>query len=152
MTGLESVGGQPPVETPGAASNLAQQVLSDASLRLPDSARWDLEAGLLSDELLLLLLDLTAAYPVLTTTINERVSLRRVLQQTGAPMWTLLLPAAVGLWVLADPIAVSLVGADGADFIASATKGFAVSLAPFAAFQLLSGSATPATTPANRRW
>jgi len=80
---------------------------------------------------------LTAAYPVLTTSINEPVSLRRVLRQTGASMWTLLLPAAVGLWVLADPIAVSLVGADGADFVASATRGFAVSLAPFAAFQLL---------------
>ncbi|MFP5579326.1 MAG: lipid II flippase MurJ [Acidimicrobiia bacterium] len=80
---------------------------------------------------------LTAAYPVLTTSIDERTRLRPVLRQTGRSMWTLLLPAAVGLWVLADPIATALVGNDGADLIANATRGFAVSLVPFAAFQLL---------------
>ena len=80
---------------------------------------------------------LTAAYPVLTTAINEVTTLRPVLRQTGVSMWTLLVPAAVGIWVLADPLAVSLVGVDGADFVANATRGFAVSLAPFAAFQLL---------------
>ncbi|MFP5579325.1 MAG: hypothetical protein ACLGIZ_13970 [Acidimicrobiia bacterium] len=61
VTGLESVGGQQPVETPGAQSDLAQRVLSDPSLGLPDSARWDIEAGLIADEILSLLLDVTAA-------------------------------------------------------------------------------------------
>lgn len=68
VTGLESVGGQPPVESSGAASDLAQQVLSDVSIRLPDSARWDIEAGLVADEILLLLLDLSAAGHALDVT------------------------------------------------------------------------------------
>lgn len=80
---------------------------------------------------------LTAAYPLIAASVDQRDDLHRVLRQTSGSMWALLMPAAAGLWVLADPIAVALVGVDGGDLVASATRGFALSLTPFAAFQLL---------------
>lgn len=68
----------------------------------------------------------------------------------------LLIPAAVGLFVLAEPVADLLVGygaaaGAGADFIAVALRVFAVALVPFTVFQLLTRSyyALPDTrTPA----
>ncbi|MDE0804134.1 MAG: hypothetical protein OSA99_12510 [Acidimicrobiales bacterium] len=61
VTGIDSVGGQRPVDTSTENSDLAQQVLATSALVLPDSARWDVEAGLIADEVLRLLLDLVAA-------------------------------------------------------------------------------------------
>ncbi len=49
----------------------------------------------------------------------------------------LIVPAALGLAVLSDRLATSLVGADGADLVAAGIVGFAASLVPFALFQLL---------------
>lgn len=50
---------------------------------------------------------------------------------------TLLLPAAAGLWLLANPVSAALVGRAGAPLVAAAVGGFAVSLIPFSVFQLL---------------
>src|SRR3546814_4658308 len=50
VTGVESLGGEPtgsPEITP-----LAQAVLANDRLDLPDSARWDIEAGRIGDEIL----------------------------------------------------------------------------------------------------
>ncbi|MBA2530430.1 MAG: murein biosynthesis integral membrane protein MurJ, partial [Euzebyales bacterium] len=57
----------------------------------------------------------------------------------------LLIPAAVGLYVLAEPVADLLVGygaarGAGADFVATALRVFAVALTPFTVFQLLTRS------------
>ena len=49
----------------------------------------------------------------------------------------LLLPAAAGLALIAQPVAVALVGPLGAGLVAAALIGFAVSLLPFSLFQLL---------------
>lgn len=48
----------------------------------------------------------------------------------------LLVPAAVGLALLALPVATAVVGRAGAALVASALAGFAASLVPFALFQL----------------
>jgi len=50
---------------------------------------------------------------------------------------SLLVPAAAGMALLADRLALSLVGRDGSALVAAGITGFAVSLVPFAAFQLL---------------
>lgn len=50
---------------------------------------------------------------------------------------SLLVPAAVGLALLADLLATSLVGEQGADLVSAGIAGFAVSLVPFSLFQLL---------------
>lgn len=52
-------------------------------------------------------------------------------------MLLLLLPAAMGLAVLALPIARTVVGRSGAALVAAALGGFALSLVPFSIFQLL---------------
>lgn len=57
VTGVESLGGEPtgsPEVTP-----LAQAVLANDRLDLPDSARWDIEAGRIGDEILQVLQDLS---------------------------------------------------------------------------------------------
>lgn len=57
VTGVESLGGEPtgsPEITP-----LAQAVLANDRLDLPDSARWDIEAGRIGDEILQVLQDLS---------------------------------------------------------------------------------------------
>lgn len=49
----------------------------------------------------------------------------------------LVVPAAAGLALLAGPVAAAVVGPTGAPLLAAALVGFAVSLAPFTVFQLL---------------
>lgn len=64
---------------------------------------------------------------------------------------TWMLPAAVGLFALAEPVSTIVVGVEGAGLVGAAVRGFAVSLVPFSLFQLLtrtcyalSDSRTPA--------
>ncbi|MDE0804133.1 MAG: hypothetical protein OSA99_12505 [Acidimicrobiales bacterium] len=80
---------------------------------------------------------LTAAYPELAASVHGATSPRSVVRRATLSMWVLLVPSAAGLWIFADPLAVLLVGSDGAELVASAARGFALSLVPFAAFQLL---------------
>ena len=57
VTGVESLGGEPtgsPEITP-----LAQAVLANDRLDLPDSARWDIQSGRIGDEILQVLQDLS---------------------------------------------------------------------------------------------
>lgn len=61
VIGVESIGGQPPGESRVVDSQLAQQVLASDALGMPDSARWDIEAGLIADEVLRLLIDILEA-------------------------------------------------------------------------------------------
>lgn len=54
VTGIASIGGGPPV-TPSSVTPVAAEVLASSSIELPDSARWDIQAGLVDDRLLAVL-------------------------------------------------------------------------------------------------
>lgn len=56
VSSVESLGGDP--VDPGSPSPIAQAVLANDRIELPDSARWDINSGRISDELLKLLDDL----------------------------------------------------------------------------------------------
>lgn len=56
VTAIPSTGGSPPT-TPTDLSDAARRVLESPALDLPDSSRWDIEAGRMDDRTLLALLD-----------------------------------------------------------------------------------------------
>lgn len=66
-TSIASLGGEPPV-TP-TPSVLGQEVLDHDAIDLPDSARWDIEAGTVDDRVLQLLLDLGAEHQIGVVTL-----------------------------------------------------------------------------------
>ena len=60
---LASTGGAPP-ETPATPSAAAQRVLDHPKIELPDSARWDIASGLISDRVLTVMATLADAHAV----------------------------------------------------------------------------------------
>jgi putative peptidoglycan lipid II flippase len=85
---------------------------------------------------------LSATYPRLAQSAEDPVAFARRLSTGLRLMVALLVPAGVGLAVLADPIATLLLGygaaaGAGAAFVAGALRWFALALVPFALFQLL---------------
>jgi putative peptidoglycan lipid II flippase len=84
---------------------------------------------------------LSAIYPRLAQAAETAAFARQL--STGLRLTAaLLVPAGVGLAVLADPIATLLLGygaaaGAGAAFVAAALRGFALALVPFTLFQLL---------------
>lgn len=79
----------------------------------------------------------SSAYPAIASAAAQGGDLTAVVARPARVAVDLLLPAAAGLALLASPIAVVVVGPDGADLVAAALAGFAVSLVPFSVFQLL---------------
>lgn len=73
-TSIESFGGEPPAAP--APSPLGQAVLDNEAIDLPDSARWDIEAGIVDDRVLQLMLDLAATnrYGVVTLASGHPVN------------------------------------------------------------------------------
>ncbi|QXC60637.1 oligosaccharide flippase family protein [Aquihabitans sp. G128] len=80
---------------------------------------------------------MSAAYPAISRAVEATVSVAPAVRRTMTSTFRLLVPAAIGLAMLATPIAIVLVGRSGAGLVAAAALGFAVSLIPFTAFQLL---------------
>lgn len=80
---------------------------------------------------------MSAAYPAISRAVATTGSVSAEVRRTMTSTLQLLIPAAIGLVVLASPIAIMLVGRGGAGLVAAAAAGFAVSLIPFTAFQLL---------------
>jgi putative peptidoglycan lipid II flippase len=85
---------------------------------------------------------LSATYPRLAQTAEDPVAFARQLSTGLRLTATLLVPAGVGLAVLADPIAALLLGygaaaGAGVAFVAGALRWFALALVPFTLFQLL---------------
>jgi len=72
VAGVESWGGEPPGAS--QATPLGQAVLANDRVDLPDSARWDIEAGRIGDEILAVLQDL-----------SERHTLRVAVMASGHP-------------------------------------------------------------------
>lgn len=66
-TSIESLGGEPPASP--APSALGQAVLGHDAIDLPDSARWDIEAGMVDDRVLQVLLDLAAEHQLGVVTL-----------------------------------------------------------------------------------
>lgn len=75
-SGIASIGGEPPPD-PAPLSAAARDVLATKAIDLPDSARWDIEAGRIDDRVLQLLLRLaqehTLGVTVLATGHPDRV-------------------------------------------------------------------------------
>ena len=63
VTDLVSLGGSPPA-TPAALSAAAQRVMGHPQIELPDSARWDIASGLISDRVLEALATLADSHTV----------------------------------------------------------------------------------------
>ncbi len=80
---------------------------------------------------------MSVAYPAISRAVESTGSVSAEVRRTMASTLQLLIPAAIGLAVLALPIAIVLVGRNGADLVAAAASGFAASLVPFTVFQLL---------------
>jgi putative peptidoglycan lipid II flippase len=85
---------------------------------------------------------LSATYPRLAQSAGDPMAFARQLSTGLRLTAVLLIPAGVGLAVLADPIASLLLGygaaaGSGADFVADALRWFALALVPFTLFQLL---------------
>ncbi len=68
VTSIESIGGEPPIE-PLTASLAGRAVLDSAAIDLPDSARWDIEAGRVDDRVLRLLDELARAHTLSVTVL-----------------------------------------------------------------------------------
>jgi hypothetical protein len=66
VSAIASIGGDPPPQVP--PSPVAQALLSHGAIDLPDSARWDIEAGRIDERVLQLLVDL-AAHHTLSITV-----------------------------------------------------------------------------------
>lgn len=79
---------------------------------------------------------LSAALPSISAQSDQA---RRARAVAGPARLTLawLVPASVGLTLMASPLAVIVVGGEGSPLVASAIAGFALSLVPFSLFQLL---------------
>lgn len=80
---------------------------------------------------------MSAAYPAIAEAARAGTGLGTQVQATAVAGLRWLVPAAVGLALLARPIAVIVVGEDGSRLVAAALVGFALSLVPFTVFQLL---------------
>lgn len=79
----------------------------------------------------------TAAYPAISRAAQNGRSVDPEVRRAGGASVRLLVPAAIGLLVLAVPISTIVVGPPGASLVAAAAGGFAISLVPFTIFQLL---------------
>lgn len=79
----------------------------------------------------------SAAYPRLARAAAGDGDLPAEVATSARTSLTLLVPAGVGLAVLAVPLAHVVVGRAGAGLVAAALVGFALSLVPFSLFQLL---------------
>lgn len=79
---------------------------------------------------------LSAAYPRIARDAASGDDVTPTVRRSAGATLTYLLPAAVGLALLADPISTTIIGRH-APLVAGALQGFAVSLVPFTLFQLL---------------
>lgn len=79
----------------------------------------------------------SSAYPELSRVADDAQAVSIHVRAISARTAALLLPAAAGLAIVAGPLATVLVGTAGSSLVAAALRGFAVSLVPFAMFQLL---------------
>jgi len=68
VTALASVGGEPPA-VPPTASEAAEAVLSSTNLDIPDSARWDIQAGMVDARVLSLLAELARTHQLSVTVL-----------------------------------------------------------------------------------
>ena len=80
---------------------------------------------------------MSAAYPTIAEAARSDSGVGRHVRSTSVAGLRLLVPAAVGLALLAEPIAVVVAGDGGSRLVAAALVGFALSLVPFTMFQLL---------------
>lgn len=79
----------------------------------------------------------SSAYPTMARAASRSSDLTPHLAGPGLRALSLLLPAAVGLAGVSGPLASVVVGPEEAPLVAAAIRGFALSLVPFAIFQLL---------------
>lgn len=79
----------------------------------------------------------SASFPVISQAAARGSDVTPVVGDAFRRMAFLLVPAAVGLAVLAPPLARAVTGEPGSDLVAATMRGFAVSLVPFSLFQLL---------------
>ena len=79
----------------------------------------------------------SAAFPLISRAAADDSDVTPVVADAVRRMAFLLVPAAVGLAVVADPLARALTGEQGSELVAAALRGFAVALVPFSLFQLL---------------
>ncbi|MDE0804850.1 MAG: hypothetical protein OSA99_16200 [Acidimicrobiales bacterium] len=68
VTSIDSIGGDSPSE-PTVVSPAGKSVLDSATIDLPDSARWDIEAGRIDDRILRLLVELARAHTLSVTVL-----------------------------------------------------------------------------------
>ena len=97
---IASFGGDAPV-SPAELSFVARQVLAHPAIDLPDSARWDISSGRVSEPVLALLLDLAQTHKLGVTVFatghpHEVFGTTRVSNHTRG--------AAVDLWLVDTPI------------------------------------------------
>ncbi|MEO7836430.1 MAG: lipid II flippase MurJ, partial [Acidimicrobiales bacterium] len=78
----------------------------------------------------------SAAYPLMAQAASAPARLSAQVSQAAEHSLVLLFPAAAGMALLSRPLAVALVGAEGAELVSAGLRGFAASLLPFAMFQL----------------
>lgn len=79
----------------------------------------------------------SSAYPELSRAVEDAEAVRTLVRAVSARTAALLLPAAAGVAITAGSLATALVGSADASLVAAALRGFAMSLVPFAMFQLL---------------
>ena len=70
VNGLPSAGGTP-VRRPRTLSRAAVAVLDNPRIELPDSARWDIHAGVVEDRLLTLMASMAAQFPYAVTCLRN---------------------------------------------------------------------------------
>ena len=85
VTELASAGG-PPVSPPARLPTAARQVLDDRRIDLPDSARWDIYSGQISEHLLRVMLRLADVTPLRATVLKTGHPQRVVDGRTAAPV------------------------------------------------------------------
>lgn len=79
----------------------------------------------------------SAAYPVLARGGVSSTDLTALLVRPAVRAAAFLLPAAVGLWAVAPPLAAVVVGPGESSLVTAGIRGFSLSLVPFSLFQLL---------------
>lgn len=79
----------------------------------------------------------SAAFPYLSAAANAGGDVTPVVARAAGTASFVMVPAAVGLIVLAGPVSVAVVGLNGAGLVEAGVIGFAVALPAFSLFQLL---------------
>lgn len=83
----------------------------------------------------------SSVYPALARRAAQAEPMTPLVLGASRRALFLLVPAAAGLAVVADPVAAAVVGPGDSALVAAALRGFAASLVPFSLFQLLTRTA-----------